>query len=239
MHRYSRAFTLTELAIVLTIVGIVISGIWSYSATSSEKVRLQRAADFIHSTVITFDNFLATSGGGGSAFALPPSSGCPSANTNEITKAAMIAGIFSEDKGLLPSDWTNPLSATPLKSPWGSPATIQLYTNTYDGCSATAHTVAIRFIGGIPPSSCVQLIIDDLDGLLSLGLFSMTIGNTTEYFGITPGNYATISANYFPFNGVTVHNIGAICAAINGLFNIPNSQVGVTLEFVYPSPAIQ
>src|SRR5882672_2467772 len=144
MNMRTRAFTLTELAVVLAIVGFVTMGVWGASATISENLRLHRAEDLIHSTIINFDNFQSTSGGGGSAFAFPPDLGCPSGNSSEITKAAMQAGLFSEDKGLLPPDWNDPLATTRLKSPWAPPADIRLYINTYDGCSGDiTHTVSI------------------------------------------------------------------------------------------------
>lgn len=220
-----RAFTLVEIAIVLGIISAVVAGIWMAVANISEKNKVNRANNFIETTIIDLDKYMSDTGGRG--FTFPPNPGNPGcggltgvSGSTDITQQAINAGIFSADADLLTSD-----PAYPIATPWGSgwSSNIKLGANTFNECAGgIVNTFTINFVG-VPPDACVGLVMNNLQNLLMLGVYALTIANTTEYFGITPQNYQTVSG------GVNISNITGFCLQQTPVVN-------VYLDFRWPPP---
>ena len=113
-NRKKLAFTLTELAIVLGIIGLILGAIWVAAASVYANLRLSQAAT---ETLLIVQNFKSLYGGN--------RNGQPS-NGTDITAMAMNAG-------LLPSDMIQSGSTSYALGPWGGSQVNVYSASIWDG----------------------------------------------------------------------------------------------------------
>ena len=104
-------FTLTELAIVLGVIGIVLASIWSASAMVSKKMKVNHAIQELQTIVSNIRSIYV----GGSHFS-------QTGSMTDITAGFMNAGVF-------PAEMIQPGQTYPL-NPWGGRVVIYVIPNS-------------------------------------------------------------------------------------------------------------
>jgi type II secretory pathway pseudopilin PulG len=157
--RYQRGYSLLELGIVLTVVGLVIGGIWIYAGTANENNRINKlnaqALAIITNARKTFGN-----------------AGTPLGNFTAVnmTLAAVQAGVFPQD--MVPDGDGVPTNA------FGG--------ITYLGHSATTPPYFRLSLSNINQAACVTLLsktVRDYETRRLYGIFGVSASTTAGALG--------------------------------------------------------
>jgi prepilin-type N-terminal cleavage/methylation domain-containing protein len=155
-----RGFTLTEIAIVLGIVGLILGAIWIATSTVYANVRLSHAEREIVATTQAIRTFYSTQ------------AVIDSANSIDETQSFASAGAFPYDTAVLSgTTWA-------VNGPWPDS---QIYVFTAQDV-AKADSFVINYVN-IPTSACIQLLLRTAGS--SPGLIYVNATNTTAQ--INPG----------------------------------------------------
>ncbi len=165
-QRPARGFTLTELAIVLGVIGLVIGLIWSAAGSVYANMRLDKAQQ----EVIAIEHNVR---------ALYASRNTLATTTNftELTVALAQAGVVpSEMLVVNPLSMGNQVWTTYPRSPWGSVVLLQSY-----GAITPGDSIAIYLDKDdqLPPSVCGPLIARFTGPGADSSLIAVYIGNHT------------------------------------------------------------
>lgn len=125
-----RGFTLTEIAIVLGIIGLILGAIWVAAASVYSNMRVSKAQGQILTIVQNIRSLYATS-----------------TLTNETAFAEMTATVRAA--GVFPSDM---LSGTATQSPWATAVQVYNETRTVAG---DAFSIVYN---DIPTAACISLV---------------------------------------------------------------------------------
>lgn len=138
-HRRKRAFTLTEIAIVLGIVGLILGAIWVAAAAVYNNLRVSKANTEILSIAQAVRTLYATS-----------STMTDAAGTDE-TGSMCKASIFPND--MIPTGGCPAVgAASTLINPWNGTVTVTAQTDT-----VASDSFGIEF-NGITQGACITLV---------------------------------------------------------------------------------
>ncbi len=200
----ARGFTLVEVVVVLSIVGIIIGGVWLYAAQANNEVKQQKLTSFVVQTLSQAHQFFSNN-------SMPGTSG-------DITDNAIIANIFPSE--VLVANGGATASGYNAQDPYllnGAPANFTLtYTVSAGGGSgSSAGTTGINlFVPAIPNDACVHLLsylASNPSVIQQLGLVSY---NSSASSG---GNSFSSNANVAAFStfcGQRGANMGLYLSAI-------------------------
>lgn len=154
-HNLKRGFTLTEVAIVLGVIGLILAGIWTAAAMVYENNRTSKAINEI--TLIT-QNLKSTYGGGKSSL---------DANGTDITAGMIGSGVF-------PADMVSSSTTSYALAPWPS-SQVKIVS------ALSLNSVGITY-SAITPDACLRLGQAFNSPTMSADLTSLTINSTVWTF---------------------------------------------------------
>lgn len=160
-----RGFTLTEAAIVLGIVGLILGAIWVAAAAVYNNLRVQKANTAILTVAQTIRSMHAT---------------------QTAVQAAGASDWIAA--GIWPADWITTTTTTTTPTGGGSPVTT---TNTsvtnpwgnttndvFVGASAVVGDSFKIALGGVPQAACIDLLTRNTGAGRDSGLYLATANNT-------------------------------------------------------------
>ncbi len=152
--RKTRGFTLTEAAIVLGIVGLILGAIWVAAAAVYENMRTNRANEQILKVAQAVRSLYASSPTMGIASPADPS--------EDLTDSLLAAGIF-------PSDMIN---GTTVYNPWDTTGGTAGHTVHVMGTDSTPPRFAIRF-NAVPKAACIRLVTANTGQQRDAGMYAV------------------------------------------------------------------
>jgi len=210
MHQWlkqsTRGFTLIEMAIVLTLVGLVVAGVWVYTAqvnyNSKKKRVLEQVVQIMNSSKKVFGN---ADGG----------------LTGNITSAAITAGIF-------PGDMVANSAATTATHALGGAAVLSVG----DGCTPPCNngTYLRLSLDGLPPDICTAVLSTFLGSSAVITQFNLMGYQHIEDLS-NPNDTGPVTGQGNGFGGGNIPNpvtVGEAATACAGPY------IDVALDFNVP-----
>jgi len=152
--RKTRGFTLTEAAIVLGIVGLILGAIWVAAAAVYENMRTNRANEQILKVAQAVRSLYASS---------PTMSiASPAEPSVDLTDSLLAAGIF-------PSDMIN---NGVVYNPWDTTGGTAGHTVHVMGTDATPPRFAIRF-NLVPKAACIRIVTSNTGQQRDAGMYAV------------------------------------------------------------------
>lgn len=171
--RAVRGFTLTEAAIVLGIVGLILGAIWVAAASVYDNMRVQKANTQLLQIVQNVRALYANASSIGS--------------TGDITTSLISAGIFPQDA----------VSGSYTVNPWSTAsATNRITISSATSSGGTAGDSFNVFFTNVPKDGCSKLFAGVAAGSGTAVTGLLGIGNATSTNVLTtavPANIATIT----------------------------------------------
>lgn len=150
-----KGFTLTEAAIVLGIVGLILGAIWVAAASVYSNLRVKQTSEELLQVAQAVRSLYATS----------------------TTVDPAITAVNVARAGGFPSDMLdNPNNPTTVRDVWGGDVTMA--ANTINGVANAGFTIAFS---SVPQSACVQLVLRNS----GVGRDSGLVGITNAVAGVT------------------------------------------------------
>ena len=175
-HPTRKGFSLTEVSIVLGVVGVILGGVWSYAHESWENSNQQRASGDIVAIVKNMQSYYLSTGGG-------------IAGTNTLALMG---------RGIIPGDMIVNGNVT---GPWGQGVNVCGWSlgstsNCFGGRPSTYQYFAIEFLN-LSPASCIKMVMKNTgfgvpvmpEDVVINGWSAVTGG------GALPPTLANVSAN--------------------------------------------
>ena len=246
-HRH--AFTLTEIAIVLAIIGVILGAIWVAASTARENANVRQLTtdisalmDRLKVATLLNTNFLSFTDGGSIGCNQNYMSSCNYDGAPSSCTPAPVTGSWSDldmtaiiiQSGIVPADM---IKGGGLYTPW-SPLSLEGQTST-NACSNNAygsstnaptsvsHTFIFNF-SSIPASACTKFVVQNAAQFAARGLIQLGTGPVTGSayvygaYGITPANYTTT---------MKASQVANLCSA-GGTASV----VQLSMQFTWPSP---
>lgn len=209
--RNNKGFTLIEIAIVLTIVGLIIGGIWLAASTVFTNNKTQLLSKDMLQVIQNTKTLFAGQGANGTA-------------TGTTQSTLVAAGVFPPD--MVSSAGT--AAAPIIIHPFSSNAT----TNSF-GASAVNSQQLLYVIGaanpnGIPPQACVSLLttLGSLNNMQKLGIVALGAGTGAAI----AANAAGAAATDLTTGGTVAVTAAAASNACTGAGN--SNKVSVTFSAI-------
>lgn len=170
----NKGFTLTEAAIVLGVVGVVLAGVWTGASAVYKKMRIERGIQ--QATVIVQNMRTLYANRGQFSHAI---------DTNaDITAAMVRSGVF-------PKETFDSSSSTTPKTPWGTNYTI--WASTGKGTD----TFMLTFnLSGQPQYACAGLLDALASGAYAVCKKVSTSTTSSDWIDVK-GNMDTLTPEYF------------------------------------------
>jgi prepilin-type N-terminal cleavage/methylation domain-containing protein len=208
----NRGFTLTEIAIVLGIVGLILGAIWVAAAAVYNNLRTSKATTELLTVVQNVRAMYATSG-------------LVDANANMAVAATEGVGTAAATylaAGVFPSDTLNnvdPSKATQAQDPWGG--TISVESATSSG-GVAADSFAVVF-DRVPDNACIGILSSNVGQGRDPEMLAAVGGPA----GAAPATLLTPAANFQTSNIVTkpASTAQSLCAGANNV-----NAVGFTFK---------
>jgi prepilin-type N-terminal cleavage/methylation domain-containing protein len=143
-HTNRAGFTLTEVAIVLGIAGLVVGGVWAVASSAYEKWRINQAVQELNTAVQNMLTLYQNR--------VPPNTTWCDMNQGDMNDSVIKVGVISA-QWVIPS--TTPSCKTAI-SPWGPKFVIW---TTADTTGATTKAFGVSFFGPIPTDACIALLL--------------------------------------------------------------------------------
>jgi len=178
-----RGFTLTEMAIVLGVIGLILGAIWVAAANVYSNMRVEKAQQQILTIVQNIRSLYVAR----STFA-DPASACGVNCPQDITAPMASAGVFPADMVTQTAVANN--KATYPQSPWGTPVTI--YS---DGMSVDGDSFELQVdgnLGNTLASSCQSLLGRMVGPGMDSGLTGVADGAVVGWMGGSANNSAYV-----------------------------------------------
>ena len=195
-NKKKRGFTLTEIAIVLGIVGLILGAIWVAAAAVYTNLRTSKTSTQLLNIVQNVRAMYATSG----VVDATADMTTLGAQTTAAAKTYINAGVF-------PADMLN-----------GPAATADTVQNAWNGnvavTSATGTTASDSFsvtFSNVPQQACITILTSTTGNGRDPGLFGVNVGNAVApAANWAPANFINSTSNV---NGISASAAQAICAA--------------------------
>lgn len=171
----NKGFTLIEIAIVLTIVGLIIGGIWVAASTvftNNKNQALQKAMiQVMQNTKTLFAN-----------------QGSSATATGTTLNALVQAGIFPPDMISSASTAANPV----VVHPFSSNISTNAFTVTVPSSTTLTYRIGAASPNGLPPQACISLLttLGSLDNMQKLGITSL---GGTDAADLTTGGTVAVT----------------------------------------------
>jgi prepilin-type N-terminal cleavage/methylation domain-containing protein len=181
-----RGFTLTEIAIVLGIIGLILGAIWVAAAAVYTNMRVARSSQELLSITQAVRSLYATSTVTGVAASTP------------MTANLIPAGVFPND-----SLTAGTSGGPPANAPWNG-GFITVYSDTITN-AGDAFTVQFE---GVPPQGCINLLVSATGtgrdpGMVSAGGNPLAAQPAGAYAGLAAADLYSAGTNQTAFTSAT------------------------------------
>lgn len=183
-----RGFTLTEIAIVLGIVGLILGAIWVAASAVYNNLRVSRATTELLDIAQNVRAMYATS------------STVDSGSNMTVSGAQSAGGLTYVQAGTFPSDMIS--SGTTIQNPWGGGVAIEAET-----ANVANDAFAVEF-DKVPQNACIALVTSNTGGGRDTGLFFVGAGSAGS-LSLAAGS--TPTASTFPM--AASYASGTLCTA--------------------------
>jgi prepilin-type N-terminal cleavage/methylation domain-containing protein len=201
-----RGFTLTEIAIVLGIIGLILGAIWVAAAAVYTNMRVARSSQELLQITQSIRSLYATSTVTGGT------------DGGDITASLIPAGVFPTDS--LPTG----ASSTIVNSPWNG-ATIHIFSDSITA-AGTGDGFVVQF-KGVPPQGCINLAVSSTGSGRDPGMIAAEMAPSALATDPTAAPAATTtSATYYYLVGSTSGVPATAAAAATACGNGAASTVG-------------
>jgi hypothetical protein len=187
---WRRGVSITEAAIVMAIVGLVLAGIWAAYSNAMLNYQTNLLSRDVNYILAEFEvsgfgvsNFSATAACHSGSCINPGTSQAIPGSTCYFGMSGASMDLPAAQQGVVPPDmFSNPLSYVPLYNPWGTTFQITFETDG-SNCSASTPTAAggtsnrlSLDLGSIPSAACTRLLTNNVNGWIHSGLNQICTG---------------------------------------------------------------